>query len=211
MHPKLNPFKLSLPWTFCLQPSPSPQQQPLMNSGLPVKPDVIPQLTICSAFAYLCAPPKPFICSHSHSLSGVLLLQVYPSSLPFLSPSLSLRVRHICLASRGSDLVPLRMMTLPEGLAGHCLTVIHLLQLWGEGRIEGWRKKRKKKGEVKEQSNREKLEGKRNHRLLWSPSLTRPTLQDIFDSSVLPLKLLSFLWSFSGSPPFQFPTRQDVS
>lgn len=67
------------------------------------------------------------------------------------------------------------MMTLPEGLAGHCLTVIHLLQLWGEGRIEGWRKKKKKKkGEVKEQSNREKLEGKRNHHLLWSPSLTSP-------------------------------------
>lgn len=41
--------------------------------------------------------------------------------------------------------MPLRMMTLPEGLAGHCLTVIRLLQSWGEGRMEGWRSKEKKK------------------------------------------------------------------
>lgn len=43
----------------------------------------------------------------------------------------------------------LGMMTLPEGLAGHCLTVIRSLLLWGSER-EGWRggevKRRKKKG-----------------------------------------------------------------
>lgn len=110
-------------------------------------------------------------------------------------------------------------MTLPEGLAGHCLTVIRLLQPRGEGRMEGWRSKEKKKGEGREQSEREKLQGKRNHRLLWRPilqaSLPRPTLQDILDSSTLPrpppLQLLSFLSSFSCSPPFWFPTRQAFS
>ena len=88
--------------------------------------------------------------------------------------------------------MPLRMMTLPEGLAGHCLTVIRFTPTVGGGR-EGWRggevkKKKKKTGEGREQ--REKLEGKRNHRLLWRPilqaSLPRPTLQDILDSSTLP-------------------------
>lgn len=55
---------------------------------------------------------------------------------------------HVCRASRGSDLVLLGMMTLPEGLAGHCLTVIRSLLLWGSER-EGWRGgevKRRKKG-----------------------------------------------------------------
>lgn len=108
----------------------------------------------------------------------------------------------------------LRMMTLPEGLAGHCLTVICLLlSEW-----EGWRSK-EKKGEVRQQGERVRLEGKRNHRLLWRPilqaSLPRPTLQDILDSSTPPrpppLQLLPFLYSFSCSPPFWFPTRQVLS
>ncbi len=49
----------------------------------------------------------------------------------------------------------LRMMTLPEGLAGHCLTVIRLLQPWGEGRMEGWRRK-EKRGRGTEQSEGER-------------------------------------------------------
>ena len=43
------------------------------------------------------------------------------------------------------------MMTLPEGLAGHCLTVIYLLPPWGEGRMEGGEIKKKKKAKGKEE------------------------------------------------------------
>ena len=140
-------------------------------------------------------------------------------------------------------------MTLPEGLAGHCLTVIRYSSRGGR---EGWRggevKEKKREGQEQSERKREKehepqqeteserereterdrerererekerLEGRRNHRLLWRPilqaSLPRPTLQDILDSSTLPRpppQLLSFLNSFSCSPPFWFPTRQAFS
>lgn len=115
-------------------------------------------------------------------------------------------------------------MILPEGLAGHCLTVIRLLQLCGEGwlgvawrgggggGVGGKKKGKKEKSSVRErEGEKEELEGRRNHCLLWTPSLTRPNLQDILDSSTLPLQLCSFLSSFSGSLPFRFPTRRGFS
>lgn len=82
-------------------------------------------------------------------LLPAFVTQYHPRSLyrfiP-LSSSFSLWVWHVCLASGGSDLVLLRMMTLPVGLAGHCLTVIHLLQPWGEGRRGGEVKGKKRRG-----------------------------------------------------------------
>lgn len=109
--------------------------------------------------------------------------------------------------------------------AGRALSHCHIVTpaFWGEARMEGWRSKGKKGRGTRAQWERKKesgrIEGRRNHRLLWRPilqaSLPRPTLQDILDSSTLPrpppLQLLSFLSSFSCSPPFWFPTRQAFS
>lgn len=148
--------------------------------------------------------------SHLSVSTAKALCHSVSPSFP-LSDSFSLWVWHVCLASGGSDLALLRMMILPEGLAGHCLTVICLLQPCGEGWLGvawrwwwGWSKEEKKgkkeKSSVREREReKEELEGRRNHRLLWTPSLTRPNLQDILDSSTLPLQLCSFLSSFSGS------------
>lgn len=159
-------------------------------------------LFVCAAEA-LYLLPASVTQYHSH-----FLYHFVPLSSHFIS--FSLWVWHVCLASGGSDLVLLRMMTLPEGLAGHCLTVIGFLLLsLGEEGMEGWRSKEKREWD-KSRRERERLEGKRNHRLLWRPilqaSLPRPTLQDILDSSTLPcpppIQLLSFLQLFFMLPSF---------
>lgn len=128
-----------------------------MKSGLTIQPEVIPQFNMCSPFfACLRAPLQPLFGSLS-SLSVTL----FPPSAFYSSLSLW----RVCLVSGGADLVPQRMMTLAEELAGHCLTVVHPLQPWGQGRTK------KKKKEWGEKGEREKQRGRRNRHLLWRPGL----------------------------------------
>lgn len=154
----------------------------LMKSGLTIQPEVIPQFNMCSPF---------FFCLFARVAAAFVWLPFVTQCNSF-SPSAfysSLSLWRVCLASGGADLVPWRMMTLAVELAGHCLTVVHSLQPWGEGRTGRRRKKKKRAGG---EGEREKLRGRRNRRLLWRPGIARPTLQDILDSSTLLLHGLTF-------------------
>lgn len=116
------------------------------------------------------------------------------------------------------------MMTLSEGLAGHCLTVIgFLLQPWGEEEMEGKRSKEKREwGKSRQERERERERDLREREttVFYGDQSSKPhcpgQLYRIYWTvphypAPHPIQLLSSLSSFSCSPPFRFPTRQAFS